>query len=96
MQEAWTELVRGRTVIMAAHRLDTVRHADWMVVLEHGRIAEAGRPEELLARSGSVYARMVRAQSGEVLQEARALPAAEPDVGQGPASAVTAGGGEAS
>ncbi|MDF2938237.1 MAG: hypothetical protein K0Q90_3610 [Paenibacillaceae bacterium] len=96
VQEAWTELVRGRTVIMAAHRLDTVRHADWLVVLEHGRIAEAGRPEELLARSGSVYARMVRAQSGEGTQEVRALTAAEADVGQGPASAAAAGGGEAS
>ncbi len=65
VQEAWTELVRGRTVVMAAHRLDTVRHADWLVVLEQGRIVEAGRPEDLLARSGSVYARMVRAQGGE-------------------------------
>lgn len=64
VQEAWTELVRGRTVIMAAHRLDTVRHADWLVVLERGRIAEAGRPEELLARSGSLYARMMRVQNG--------------------------------
>lgn len=67
VQEAWTELVRGRTVLMAAHRLDTVRHADWLVVLEQGRIVEAGRPEELLERSGSVYARMVRAQGGEGL-----------------------------
>lgn len=62
VQLAWNELFRGRTVIMAAHRLDTVRMADWLVVLKQGRIAEAGRPDELLARDG-LYAAMVRTQT---------------------------------
>jgi thiol reductant ABC exporter CydD subunit len=60
VQAAWNELCQGRTVIMAAHRLDTIRDADWLVVLEGGRIAEAGRPGELLARGG-VYAAMMNA-----------------------------------
>lgn len=61
VQRAWNELVRGRTVIMAAHRLDTVRMADWLVVLQHGRIAEAGKPSDLL-KQGGLYARMVHRQ----------------------------------
>lgn len=61
VQQAWSELLRGRTVIMAAHRLDTVRLADWLVVLQQGRIVEAGKPEELLAQGG-VYAGMVQAR----------------------------------
>lgn len=72
VQAAWEELCRGRTVVMAAHRLDTVRDADWLVVLEGGRIVEAGRPGELLARGGA-YAGMVQAASpGPVLKEADA------------------------
>lgn len=88
VQEAWTELVRGRTVLMAAHRLDTVRHADWLVVLEQGSIVEAGRPEELLARSGSVYARMVRAQGGEGMAGASALMRSKAEVIAAPGAEI--------
>jgi ABC-type transport system involved in cytochrome bd biosynthesis fused ATPase/permease subunit len=69
VQKAWGELLNGRTVIMAAHRLDTVRTADWLVVLQNGRIAEAGRPDELLQRGG-IYAGMVRTGRQEVQPEA--------------------------
>lgn len=45
----------GRTVVVAAHRLSTVRHADKIVFMEHGRIAEQGTHDELVARKGAYY-----------------------------------------
>jgi ATP-binding cassette subfamily B protein len=62
IQEALDNLIRGRTTIAIAHRLSTLRKADRLVVLEHGRIAEVGSPNELLKRSGGAYSRLHRAQ----------------------------------
>jgi len=52
VQQAFDTLARGRTTITIAHRLSTVRHADQIVVLDHGRIIEAGDHASLLAGHG--------------------------------------------
>jgi ATP-binding cassette subfamily B protein len=67
------ELVgQGRTVVVIAHRLSTVRHADRIHVLERGRVVESGTHDELLAERG-LYAALWRIQTGEV----HALPIAD-------------------
>ncbi len=55
IQEAIDEAVTGRTSIVIAHRLSTIRHADKIVVLKDGQLAEEGGLEELLARKGVFF-----------------------------------------
>ena len=61
VQAALDEALSGRTSIVIAHRLSTVRQADAIVVLDHGRVVDQGTHAELLARGG-VYAELYRTQ----------------------------------
>ncbi len=63
VQAALEELMRGRTVLMIAHRLSTVKKADLICVLDQGRIVESGRHDELVAKGG-LYTRLHRTQFG--------------------------------
>jgi subfamily B ATP-binding cassette protein MsbA len=63
VQEALQRLMAGRTTLVIAHRLSTIEHADQVVVLEAGRVAEAGTHRELLARGG-LYAHLHALQQG--------------------------------
>ncbi|MGY4640158.1 ABC transporter ATP-binding protein [Pseudomonas sp. TE24901] len=63
IQRALSRLAQGRTLIMVAHRLRTVRHADVILVLDQGRIVERGRHAPLLARGG-LYAELWQQQAG--------------------------------
>jgi ATP-binding cassette, subfamily B, bacterial MsbA len=61
VQQALADLMRGRTVLVIAHRLATVRNADRIVVVHEGRIVEVGRHDQLLASDG-VYRRLYALQ----------------------------------
>ena len=62
VQEALSQLLVGKTVMVIAHRMRTVEQADKIVVLGHGRVVEQGSPQELMAADGE-FARMVRLQA---------------------------------
>ena len=62
VQEALNKLLEGRTSVVIAHRLSTIHNADKIIVVDHGRIAEQGTHNELMARGG-IYAKLIEMQS---------------------------------
>ena len=64
IEDALEKLLVGRTTLIIAHRLSTVRRADRLVVVDHGRIVEEGTHADLLARGG-LYARLYQRQFRE-------------------------------
>ncbi len=65
IQEALETLMEGRTTFIIAHRLATVRHADRILVIAAGRVAEAGTHDELSAIAGGIYRRLAKLQFRE-------------------------------
>jgi ATP-binding cassette subfamily B protein len=64
IQRALQEVMADRTTVIVAHRLSTVRHADWIYVLDKGTVVEEGRHEDLVRKKG-IYSRLWRIQTGE-------------------------------
>lgn len=67
IQAGISELVRDKTVLIIAHRMRTIANADKIIVLEDGKVAETGSPEELKELNG-IFARMVERQTMEMAQ----------------------------
>ena len=63
VQGALSRLLQGKTVLVIAHRMRTVEAADHIVVLSEGKVAEEGRPEELLRKDGGIFRHMTELQT---------------------------------
>lgn len=64
VQQALSELLQGKTVLVIAHRMRTIANVDKVVVIDHGQVAEMGTPAELLAKDG-LFHRLVTVQGGQ-------------------------------
>jgi ABC-type multidrug transport system fused ATPase/permease subunit len=73
VEDAMVELLRGRSTLIIAHRLSTVRRADRVLVLDHGRIVEEGTHDALLSTEGT-YAKLYRGQFRETPDARELIP----------------------
>lgn len=69
IQKSFDKLTRGRTTIVIAHRLSTLRNMDRIVVLHHGQVAEVGTHIQLLRRVDGIYKHLWEMQSGGFVPE---------------------------
>ena len=74
IQDAIDNIIYGRTTLMIAHRLSTLRKANKIIVVDNGKIIEFGSPEELLAMKGKYY-KLIKIQS--MSEEAESIRKAE-------------------
>ncbi|KAI9111388.1 hypothetical protein K1719_017078 [Acacia pycnantha] len=79
VQEALDRVMVGRTTVVVAHRLSTIRNADVIAVVQGGKIVETGSHDELIANPNSVFASLVQLQGAVSLQ---AHPSVGPSLGQ--------------
>jgi subfamily B ATP-binding cassette protein HlyB/CyaB len=63
------QICRGRTVFVIAHRLSAVRHSHRIIVMDKGKIVEAGSHDQLLAKARGLYAYLWQMQDGSKLME---------------------------
>ncbi|HXH26960.1 MAG TPA: ABC transporter ATP-binding protein [Candidatus Acidoferrum sp.] len=69
VQDGLKQLLKGRTAIIIAHRLSTVRQADQIVVLQDGKVLESGTHAELTDQKGGLYAKLFKLQTDGVLKD---------------------------
>ncbi len=62
VKEALERIMKGRTVLVIAHRLSTVKNADCVCVIQNGKMIEKGTHEELIGKQNGVYQKLVRRQ----------------------------------